>query len=70
MRALPNVRVLLPDHPQINDVLELGDQLRLRKAGQPNPFVQSRQAVVDWFDTVIKAAEEKDRRETAAAKGL
>jgi metallo-beta-lactamase class B len=73
MRTLPNVRVLLPDHPQINDVLELGDQLKTRAAGQPNPFVQSRQQVLDWFDAVIKAAQEKDRLETAAAaaaKGL
>jgi hypothetical protein len=63
--------VLLPDHPQINDVLELGDKLQSRTAGQPNPFVQSRKEVVDWFDSVIKAAEEKDRLETAAAaKGL
>jgi metallo-beta-lactamase class B len=71
MRAVPNIQVLLPDHPQINDVLELGDQLKSRRPGDPNPFVQSRQAVLDWFDTVIKAAEEKDRLETAAAaKGL
>lgn len=69
MRTVPNVRVLLPDHPQINDVLELGDQLKTRVAGQPNPFVQSRQQVLDWFDAVIKAAQEKDRLETAA-KGL
>jgi metallo-beta-lactamase class B len=71
MRALPNVRVLLPDHPQINDVLELGDALKTRAPGAPNPFVQTRQQVLDWFDAVIKAAQEKDRLETAAAaKGL
>jgi len=68
MRALPNIRVLLPDHPQVNDVLELGDKLKLRKPGEPNPFVQSRKDVLAWFDSVIKAAEEKDRLETEAAR--
>jgi metallo-beta-lactamase class B len=67
MRALPNIRVLLPDHPQVNDVLEAADKLKSRKPGEPNPFVQSREAVLQWFDEVIKAAEEKDRLETAAA---
>ncbi|HXN45581.1 MAG TPA: metallo-beta-lactamase [Bryobacteraceae bacterium] len=71
MRALPKIQVLLPDHPQINDVLELGDKLPGRAPGQPHPFVQSHQAVVQWFDTVIKAAQEKERLETeAASKGL
>jgi metallo-beta-lactamase class B len=71
MRALPNIQVLLPDHPQINDVLELGEKLPGRAPGQPHPFVQSHEQVVQWFDTVIKAAQEKDRLESeAAAKGL
>ncbi|MGD0963192.1 MAG: MBL fold metallo-hydrolase [Candidatus Acidiferrales bacterium] len=67
MRALPNVRVLLPDHPQLNDVFETEAKLQMRKPGEPNPFVQSRPAVVEWFDTLIKAAEEKQRLEKAAA---
>jgi metallo-beta-lactamase class B len=67
MRALPDIRVLLPDHPQVNDVLELGQKLKSRKPGEPNPFVQSRQDVIEWFDEVIQAAQEKDRLETAAA---
>jgi hypothetical protein len=67
MRELSNVRVLLPDHPQLNDVFETEAKLKLRKPGEPNPFVQSRKAVLEWFDTLLKAAEEKDRLEKAAA---
>jgi hypothetical protein len=40
----------------------------LRKPGEPNPFVQSRQEVLDWFDTLLKAAREKYRLEQEAAK--
>jgi metallo-beta-lactamase class B len=68
MRKLPNVRVLLPDHPQLNDVFVTEAKLKLRKPGDPNPFVQSRQEVLDWFDTLLKAAREKYRLEQEAAK--
>ena len=69
MRALPDIRVLLPDHPQLNDVFETETKLKMRKPGEPNPFVQTHKEVVEWFDTLIKAAEEKQRLEKAAAAG-
>jgi len=66
MRSVPNVQVLLPDHPQVNDVFELEQKLKMRKPGEPNPFIQSREAILGWFDEVLKAAEEKNRLEVAA----
>lgn len=68
MRDVPDVRVLLPDHQQVNDVFELGKKIASRKPGEPNPFVQSREAVLGWFDEVLKAAQEKDRLEMASRK--
>jgi metallo-beta-lactamase class B len=68
MREIPDIRVLLPDHPQINDVLELETKLQLRQPGEPHPYVQSREEVLAWFDSVIKAAQEMDRLQTLAVK--
>jgi metallo-beta-lactamase class B len=66
MRAIPDVTVLLPDHPEINDIFALEQKLQMRQPGEPNPFVIGREAVLSWFDTVIKGAQEVDRLKTLA----
>ena len=66
MRAIPDVTVLLPDHPEINDIFALEKKLQMRKPGEPNPFVIGRAAVLSWFDAVIKGAQEVDRLKTLA----
>lgn len=66
MRAVPEVTVMLPDHPEINDIFALQQKLQSRKPGDPNPFIIGREAVLSWFDTVIKGAQEVDRLQTLA----
>jgi metallo-beta-lactamase class B len=68
MRAVPDIQVMLPDHQQINDIFELEEKAKSRKPGDTNPFVIGRAAVVNWFDTIIKLAKDKERMETAAMK--
>jgi metallo-beta-lactamase class B len=59
MRGIPDVQVLLPDHPFMSDMWETAQKLQARKAGDAHPFVDSRQHIVEWFDTLENAVRAK-----------
>jgi metallo-beta-lactamase class B len=68
MRALPDVQVMLSDHPYMADFYNLQKQLEARRPGDPNPFVIGRQKVLTWYDSVIEAARKKDAYDRSAVK--
>lgn len=55
MRERDSVQVLLPDHPFMGDTWKRAEKLRTRGAGDPHPFVDSRLATLEWFDTLYNA---------------
>jgi hypothetical protein len=55
MRNIPDVQVLLPDHPFMFDLWQRAQKLRTRTSGDINPFVESREDVAEWFDTLRNA---------------
>jgi metallo-beta-lactamase class B len=55
MRNIPDVQVLLPDHPFMFDLWQRAQTLRARTSGDTNPFVESREDILEWFDTLRNA---------------
>jgi metallo-beta-lactamase class B len=66
MRALAKVEVLLPEHPYMGDMWAKSQTLSGRGPTDPNPFHIGRAGVLAWFDTLLKAAREKQRIEQSS----